>query len=86
MASVTVTAEDLLPDIEELFLTSPAEPRAAPSRPLVGINAALSVAVPDDHDGGGGLVDPSDQVDDTQNAETSKVPGTERLWIRYARS
>lgn len=89
MASVTVTAEDLLPDIEEIFLSSPAEPRAALSRPLVGINAAPSIAAADGLDGaagGAGLVDPSDQVDDTQNTETSKVPGTERLWIRYVRS
>lgn len=94
MASVTITAEEVLPDIEELFLSSPVEPRAPRSSPLVGISStrptawALQTASTDPHvepQSPAGAVD--NQEADLGNEEKSRslpVPGTESLWIRWA--
>lgn len=73
---------DRLPDIEELFLVSPSQPRVALEAALVGNNNAKSDSVDFKRNNEQSVgSEASDSGDETSFAP-AKVPGTELVWIR----
>lgn len=80
--------QERLPDIEELFLVSPSQPRQLLNSSLVGNNGFKAADGEANHDGldrrsqDEAATDKAESDGNEASPDAVKVPGTELIWIR----